>query len=249
MMAGWDPKAMRTAIDESLVTNAAVEATTTWVLSNHDVVRHASRFGLSDPTSWPKGIGPDDEQPDAALGLTRARAATLLMLALPGSAYLYEGEELGLPEHTTLPADVRQDPTFFRTGGAEAGRDGCRVPLPWVADAPGYGFGPTGATWLPQPDSFKALAEDRQDGVAGSTLEFYRAALRLRRELALGRGTLAWNDSSASVLDLTNGGVRVMLNFGPAPIALPAGSEVVLASDDTAVFDGTLQANRAVWLR
>jgi alpha-glucosidase len=249
MMAGWDPKAMRTAIDESLVTNAAVEATTTWVLSNHDVVRHASRFGLSDPTSWPKGIGPDDEQPDAVLGLTRARAATLLMLALPGSAYLYEGEELGLPEHTTLPADVRQDPTFFRTGGAEPGRDGCRVPLPWVADAPGYGFGPTGATWLPQPDSFKALAEDRQDGVAGSTLEFYRAALRLRRELALGRGTLAWNDSAASVLDLTNGGVRVMLNFGPAPIALPAGSEVVLASDDTAVFDATLQANRAVWLR
>ena len=136
MTTGWNALGLRKTIDAALADNGSVGATTTWVLSNHDVVRHSSRFGLGDPTSWPKGIGADDEQPSAELGLRRARAASLLMFALPGSAYVFEGEELGLPEHTTLPADIRQDPAFFRTGGAEIGRDGCRVPLPWQADAP-----------------------------------------------------------------------------------------------------------------
>ncbi|TAM66679.1 MAG: alpha-amylase [Microbacteriaceae bacterium] len=250
MTAGWDAVAMRHAIDDSLETNAAVGATTTWVLSNHDVVRHASRFGLADPARWPRGIGPDGEQPDAVLGLSRARAATLLMLALPGSGYLYQGEELGLPEHTTLPAAARQDPSFFRTNGAEAGRDGCRVPLPWSADAPGYGFGPrdAAAPWLPQPDAFREHAVDRQDGVAGSTLEFYRRALALRRELGLGGGTLSWRGSSASVLDLQNGQTRAIVNFGPHPVRLPDGAIVLLASDETAVCAGALQPNKAVWL-
>jgi alpha-glucosidase len=248
MMAGWDALAMRKAIEDSLATNAEVGATTTWVLSNHDVVRHASRFGQHDPAAWPHGIGPDQEQPDAALGLSRARAATLLTLALPGSAYLYEGEELGLPEHTTLPAAVRQDPTFFRTNGVQTGRDGCRVPLPWKADAPGFGFGPSAATWLPQPEAFKDLAVDRQDGVAGSTLEFYRRVLKLRRELALGRGSLHWNASTAHLLDVDNGDVRVIVNFGPGPVPLPDGAEVLLASDATALADGALQPDKAVWL-
>ncbi len=141
LLAGWDARRMAKAIDESLDAAAGVGAPATWVLSNHDTVRHASRFGLSDPTTFPKGISSQDEQPDEELGLRRARAATLIMLGLPGSAYLYQGEELGLPEHTTLAAQDRQDPSFFRTNGAERGRDGCRVPLPWRADAPGYGFG------------------------------------------------------------------------------------------------------------
>ncbi|MCU1551151.1 MAG: hypothetical protein JWR36_1711, partial [Glaciihabitans sp.] len=177
MTVGWDAPGLRRSIDGALETNAAVGATTTWVLSNHDVVRHASRFGLEDPTSWPKGIGAEDEQPLVALGLNRARAASLLMFALPGSAYIFEGEELGLPEHTTLPDETRQDPAFARTGGDEAGRDGCRVPIPWQSDKPGFGFGPTGKTWLPQPEIFGELAVDRQDGVLDSTLEFYRSAI------------------------------------------------------------------------
>src|SRR5699024_8961884 len=119
----------------------------------------------------PRGIGADDPQPDPVLGLRRARAATLLMLALPGSAYLYQGEELGLPEHTTMPDEARQDPMFRRTHGEQKGRDGCRVPIPWEGDAPGYGFGPSGATWLPQPPVFAELALDRQRGVQGSTYE------------------------------------------------------------------------------
>jgi alpha-glucosidase len=249
MTVGWDALELRRSIDGALATNAAVGATTTWVLSNHDVVRHASRFGLKDPSSWVRGIGPSDEQPDAALGLARARAATLMMFALPGSAYVYEGEELGLPEHTTLPDEVRQDPSFFRTQGAEAGRDGCRVPLPWRGDAPGFGFGPSGELWLPQPEVFGALAADKQDGVAGSTLEFYRAALRLRRELGLGSGSLTWNASSGELLDLENAGVRVIVNFGPEQVALPDGADVLIASDEQAVSGGALRPNAAVWLR
>lgn len=249
MTAGWDAARMRVAIDESVSMNAAVGAPTTWVLSNHDVVRHATRFGLPDPTGWPRGIRAGDEQPDAALGLARARAATLMMLALPGAAYLYQGEELGLPGHTTLPDEARQDPHFFRTGGVDAGRDGCRVPLPWKADAPAYGFSPTGASWLPQPESFAALAEDRQEAVAGSTLEFYRAAIALRRDLGLGKGALRWIDSADTVIEFENTGVRVVVNLGSQPIALPEGADVLLASEAAAVYDGTLRENAAVWLR
>ena len=248
MTVGWDAVGMKESIDRALATNAAVGATTTWVLSNHDVVRHASRFGLSDATSWPKGISARDEQPDAALGLSRARAATLLVLALPGSAYLYEGEELGLPEHTTLPDEVRQDPSFFRTEGVETGRDGCRVPIPWVADAPAYGFSPTGATWLPQPPVFGELAADTQEGVAGSTLELYRGALRLRREHGLGRGAIEWEAADATQLSFTNRGVRVLTNFGTQAVPLPADARILIASEPDAVVGGALAANRTVWV-
>jgi alpha-glucosidase len=248
MTVGWDALELRRSIDSSIATNGAVGATSTWVLSNHDVVRHASRFGLTDPTAWPKGIGPDDPQPDAVLGLSRARAATLLMLALPGGAYVYEGEELGLPEHTSLTAEVRQDPSFFRTGGVEAGRDGCRVPLPWIADAVGYGFGPSGKTWLPQPEVFRALAADVQAGVDGTTLEFYRAALALRKRLGLGSGTVSWNSADGELLDLQNSGIRVVVNFGAKPALLSAG-EVLIASEASAVTDGALRPYAAVWLR
>ena len=140
LLAGWDAARTAAAIEDSLRAAATVGATTTWVLSNHDTVRHSTRFGLKDPTTFPKGIAAEDEQPDAGLGLARARAATMVSLALPGSAYLYQGEELGLPEHTAVPAEARQDPTFFRTNGVERGRDGCRVPLPWKSGEPGYGF-------------------------------------------------------------------------------------------------------------
>ena len=126
----------------------------------------------------------------SVLGLRRARAATALMLALPGGAYIYQGEELGLPDSTDMPDEFRQDPTFARTGGEETGRDGCRVPIPWSADGPSLGFGPSASTWLPQPGVYAEYAVDRQEGVAGSTLELYRSLLAARRELSLGTGSL-----------------------------------------------------------
>jgi alpha-glucosidase len=248
MTVGWDALGLRSAVDVALESNAAVGATTTWVLSNHDSVRHSSRFGLSDPTAWPNGIAAEGEQPIRELGLARARAASSLVFALPGSVYLYEGEELGLPEHTTLPNEVRQDPNFFRTAGTEIGRDGCRIPLPWDSSKPAFGFSSTGQAWLPQPDIYGALAVDRQEGNPNSTLEFYREALRLRAEHRLGTGAIQWNTSTEALLDFVNNGLRVMVNFGPQPIALPEGVRVVLASDGRAVIEGRLQANGGVWL-
>ncbi|MFF1528574.1 glycoside hydrolase family 13 protein [Cellulomonas sp. NPDC058312] len=254
LATGWDAPALRSVIAASYAVNDSVGAPTTWVLSNHDVVRHASRLGLADPSSRPNGIAAEDEQPDAELGLRRARAATLLLLGLPGSAYLYQGEELGLPEHTALPAEVRQDPAFFRTNGAERGRDGCRVPLPWHAEAPGFGYSPTGDTWLPQPAEWAAYAADAQDGVEGSTLELYRAALRLRRSERLGTGGAAWDAAFAAhadVIAVRNRDVLVVANLGSAPVALPEGAEVLLASGlpgDTPV-GATLPGDTTAWLR
>ncbi|MBE1874234.1 glycoside hydrolase family 13 protein [Myceligenerans pegani] len=251
----WDAARIRDVVTESLETMDTVGAPTTWVLSNHDVVRHASRLGLDETADGPmNGIGPRDPQPDAELGLRRARAATLLMLALPGSAYLYQGEELGLPDHTTLPDGVRQDPAFFRTHGEETGRDGCRIPLPWEADRPGMGFGPSERTWLPQPDSYRKLAADQQYGVDGSTFEMYRAALGVRRAERLGRGGLAWIAGYADAKDvvaLRVGGVVVLTNLGTTPVALPDGAEVLIASGplaDTPRGTG-LPTDTTVWLR
>nr|WP_246256831.1 glycoside hydrolase family 13 protein [Isoptericola halotolerans] len=249
LTTAWDAAALRRVIAASYQANDEVGAPTTWVLSNHDVVRHATRLGLPDPGTRPNGVFATDPQPDEELGLRRARAASLLMLGMPGSAYLYQGEELGLPEHTTLPNEVRQDPGHFRTDGAEAGRDGCRVPLPWEADAPGYGFGPTGATWLPQPDSYRRYAADAQYGVDGSTFELYRTALAARRAEGLGHGGLAWLDAwadSPDVVAFVNRDVAVVANLSSTPVALP-GADVLLASGP--LDEGALPADTTVWLR
>ncbi len=249
MFAGWNAQRIRTIIDGSLAANGQVGAASTWVLSNHDVVRHASRFGLVDQSTWPQGISAGDTQPDAELGLARARAAILLMLALPGSAYLYQGEELGLAEHTTLADDARQDPTFRRTGGDDIGRDGCRVPLPWQAAVPGYGFGPTSATWLPQPASFGPLAVDRQEQSETSTLNLYRKAIMLRRRKSLGSGGLHWIGNAADILDFHNGTVRVIVNFSEKELVLPEDCSVLLQSSPDVHPSRTLASNGAVWLR
>ncbi|WP_125777083.1 glycoside hydrolase family 13 protein [Antribacter gilvus] len=258
----WNAPALRTTVNVSLAAMDEVGAPSTWVLSNHDVVRHASRLGLSaEASAGPlNGIAAHDPQPDEELGLRRARAASLLMLGLPGSAYLYQGEELGLPDHTALPSEVRQDPAFFRTEGAEAGRDGCRVPLPWSADDAGFGFGPTAATWLPQPASYARYAADQQYGVPGSTFEMYRAALEVRHAHELGQGRLAWVEAyadSTDVLAFQVNDVVVVANLGESPVALPAEAEVLVASGPLGSGDGsgvaddgvTLPLDTTVWLR
>lgn len=252
----WDARELRDAITESLRANDLVGAPTTWVLSNHDVVRHASRLGLTHTGRAPEGIGAHDEQPDARLGLQRARAVALLTLALPGSAYLFQGEELGLPEHTTLADELRRDPVWLRSGKTRRGRDGCRVPIPWSADEAAFGFSPTGKSWLPQPPEWSRIAVDSQDGVFASTLELYRRALRIRRDHRLGSGKLDWLEPPASLggdsIALRNGDVLVVVNFAAVLLPLPAGAEVLLASDDL-VVDGvggiSLATDSAAWLR
>ena len=249
--APWDAPALRDVIDSSLKCFDAVGAPTTWVLSNHDVVRHTSRFGLTGP--GPRsgdGLGPEDQQPDNELGLRRARAATLLMLALPGGVYLYQGEELGLPDHTMIPHEHRQDPTYRRTAGVRVGRDGSRVPLPWRASEPGYGFSSTGKTWLPQPAVWGALARDLQRTDPDSTLNLYRHALATRRELDLGNGSLAWwpEHDGEGMVAFANGSVLVALNMGTSPVQLPS-LDVLARSVPDALQDGMLQPNCSVWMR
>jgi alpha-glucosidase len=247
MQAPWQAVALRSVITDSLRADEAVGAPTTWVLSNHDVVRHASLLGLPDTGRSPDGIGVGDPQPDAALGLRRARAAILLTLALPGSTYLYQGEELGLPEHTTLDDALRRDPVWRRSGGTRRGRDGCRVPLPWSANRPAFGFNRTGRAWLPQPAHWSAYAVDAQEGVDGSTLELYRAAIRLRRAYRLGTGALRWlATDEPDVLSFRNRALQIVVNLSGVPVPLPAGARPLLASADLPA--GKLPADSAAWL-
>ncbi len=253
----WRARDLRRVITGSLSAADSVGAPTTWVLSNHDVVRHASRLGLPVGPRRPNGIGLGDPQPNAVLGLRRARAATALMLALPGSAYLYQGEELGLPDHTALPDDVRQDPTWLRSGHTERGRDGCRIPFPWEAGSPSFGFGAVEETWLPQPELYGALAVDRQQGVSGSTLELYRELLRLRREYGLGTGSLEFVEGwPTDVVAVRNGGsatagpVTVLVNLGTEPVTLPADQAVLVTSRPVVAGAAgpALPSDTTVWL-
>jgi alpha-glucosidase len=242
----WNAAALRSVIDDSIAAFSSVGAPSTWVLSNHDVVRHATRLALHGENLQGHGIGPKTKGlPDPVFALHRARAATALMLALPGSSYLYQGEELGLPEAIDLPDDARQDPTWFRTNGERYGRDGCRVPIPWDGDQPSYGFGPGSASWLPQPASWATYTRSSQEGVAGSTLTMYQDALELRRRYDLAFENPQWIDVGADTLAFRSGAVTVVVNFGAAPVALPEG-EIVLASG---VLDGrTLPTDTTVWL-
>ncbi|MFI1704655.1 glycoside hydrolase family 13 protein [Streptomyces griseoruber] len=251
LQAPWDADAIRRVITDSLATARAVGASATWVLSNHDVVRHPSRLMLppgTDENAWLLSGGTAPAV-DEARGLRRARAATLLMLALPGSSYVYQGEELGLPEVAGLPVDVLRDPLWEQTGRTRKGRDGCRVPLPWTAAGPSYGFGAGGA-WLPQPEWFARYAVEAQDGVAGSTLELYRTALRLRRKLFDGEEPTWLPDTPPGVLAFArSGGRRCVTNLSATPVPLPPG-EVLLSS--TPLPGGTgpnpLPPDTTVWL-
>lgn len=241
--AGWTLEAIAAAVDESFVAFDQVGAPSTWVLNNHDVIRHVSRFGGDyGRATASDGIGSDSPQPDNVLGLRKARAATLFMLALPGASYLFQGEELGLPEHTSLDNTKRQDPTFFRTNGRRVGRDGCRVPLPWNLEEPSLGFS-SSEPWLPQPESFKELSRSEQRS-EDSTLMLYKKALQLRKGLSLGSGSFEWLVKD-SYLSFRNTDVTIIHNFSSADIEISG--EVLISSGE--IRNGRLQPNDTVWLK
>ena len=250
--ADFDATAFRDVITFNLELAAESGSSTTWVFSNHDVVRHATRYGLppragstvKQGTEWLLSGGTTPAL-DAELGLRRARAATLLELALPGSSYLYQGEELGLLEVADIPADDRQDPVFFRSQGIDVGRDGCRVPLPWSKTGPSFGFG-AGAAHLPQPAWFHGLSVEAQEHDTNSTLALYRRSLELRREFQADE-RLEWIDTELpDVLAFSRpNGWTSVTNFGVAPVALPEGTVLVTSSPLTA---GLLPGAATAWL-
>ena len=255
----WDAAPLREVIDNTLQLHAPVGAPATWVLSNHDVDRVVSRYGRAD-TSFGLDRRDHSRPVDLELGTRRARAAALLTMALPGSVYVYQGEELGLWEVEDIPDHLRQDPIWHRTGGADPGRDGSRVPLPWAGIEPPFGFSPPGAAgqpWLPQPKEWRDLTADIESGDLDSMLELYRSALRIRRaEPALGDGPMTWlsahggaaDSQAAGVLAFDRGmGVRCVCNLSSVPVDLPGHTAVLLASGPLA--DGRLPPDTTVWLR
>ncbi len=253
LMAPWLAAPLRATISSTLAAHVAVGAPATWVLGNHDVCRPVSRYARPQELLQP---GFPNLQPYLALpadieaGRRRARAAALLSLALPGGAYVYQGEELGLAEVEEMPLEARQDPIVAGTGGANVGRDGCRVPLPWTPTGDSYGFGPDGGapTWLPQPAEFGELAASVQDGDPASVLTLYRTALKLRAgHPALGDGELEWLEAGDTVLAFRRDpGFACWVNLGSEPVALPDGATLLLASQD--LIDGRLPADTAAWL-
>ncbi|QDY08029.1 glycoside hydrolase family 13 protein [Micromonospora sp. HM134] len=247
----WDAAALRESIDGTLGAHAPVDAPATWVLSNHDVTRHVTRYGRAD-TTFSFAAKREGIPTDLELGTRRARAAALLSLALPGAAYVYQGEELGLWEVEDIPYALRQDPMWERSGRVDPGRDGCRVPLPWQGDTPPFGFSPDGAAaapWLPQPADWKDRTVRAQTGDPHSMLELYRAALALRRaEPALGDGTLTWLPAPARVLAFAREpGFACLVNLGAEAVALPGYDRMLLASGP--LDDDRLPPDTAVWLR
>ncbi|WP_169733878.1 glycoside hydrolase family 13 protein [Crossiella equi] len=245
----WEAGALKSVIQSTVDNHAPVGAPPTWVLSNHDVTRHVTRYGRAGDTGFTFADRRHGTPVDRALGTRRARAAALLTLSLPGGVYVYQGEELGLWEIEDIPDELRQDPVFPRTRGADPGRDGCRVPLPWSGTAAPFGFGPTGSTpWLPQPAEWTAYTADSQKDDPSSMHTLYREALHLRRGLpALGDGPMRWLDLGAEVVAYHRPpGFTFVLNLSGAPVPLPAHERVLLASGE--VVDGELPPDTAVWL-
>jgi alpha-glucosidase len=247
----WDATGLRASIDSTIAVHAPIGAATTWVLSNHDVTRPVTRLGRQD-SSFAFTTKRHGTPTDLDLGRRRARAAALLSAALPGSLYIYQGDELGLDEVDDLPVDRLQDPMYFRSGGTDPGRDGCRVPLPWSGTEPPFGFSPSNAAaepWLPQPARWTDLTVEAQERSPGSMLSLYRSALRIRRtEDGLGDGPMTWLPAGPDILAFKRGErLESITNLSTSAVTLPAHEEVLLASADVA--DGLLPPDATAWLR
>ena len=266
----WDAKRMRDVIDMSMEANAIENAPTTWVLENHDVWRAATRYAPIigteeeiESNARQMNLGKDGNwkaNRDLEVGGQRARANLLTMLALPGTAYIYQGQELGLNEVFEIPSDMRQDPSFFTSGGSVVGRDGCRVPIPWDHSSETYGFNTGTPTWLPQPDSWKKKTVADQDGEETSTLSLTRHALAIRKSqgalggLTDGTQGLIWDKVDGDLVSFVRparlGGkaIRSVMNMGKHSIKLDFEGEVLLVSKPNGFDDGLLDPDTTVWL-
>lgn len=247
VLSDWDGPSFTEIIDYNITLAKKAHSSSTWVLSNHDVVRHASRFGLPAGVDLEAWLLSDGHQPelDRELGLERARAATMLLFALPGSTYLYQGEELGLFEVADLPTEVLQDPIWVRDLGARKGRDGCRVPLPWTRAGASFGFG-TSDAHLPQPGWFGESSVEAELETEGSTLRLYRAAIALRKQLQCAED-LEWIPGPKQVLHFVRpNGWQSLTNFGQRPVRVPNGTLLLSSAPLT---DGLVPGNATVWLQ
>lgn len=234
LRAGWDADALREVIATTIEAFSAVGAISTWVLGNHDVTRVATRYGGGD----------------LELGVRRSMAAHLMMLGLPGGAYIYQGDELGLPEVLDIDPDARQDPIFTRSGGAVVGRDGCRIPLPWTEHGPSFGFSPDAASaepWLPLPADWGSFSVQAQDPDPAAPLTLIRQALSIRASHpGFADASFAWSPSAPAVLHFTRAsGVGVVANLGQDPIAMPEYTQILATSQP--LIDGMLPPDATCW--
>jgi alpha-glucosidase len=230
LQAGWSAADLRDVVLDTFEAVGLVEGTPTWVLSNHDVVRATTRYG------------------GGATGRARARAAALTMMALPGSAYVYQGEELGL-EQVDVPPEDRQDPSWLRTG--RPGRDGCRVPMPWSGSRSPFGFSPPGVRpWLPMPEEWAERTVEAQAGDPGSTLAFFRRMLRLRRDLLPGLpDDVEVLPSAPDTFAVRRGPLVCVVNCGVRASALPDQAGQLLISSGPDPVSGRLAPDTAAWFR
>jgi alpha-glucosidase len=253
LRAPWRAQNLRSVIDEAIHTGSGWGSTVTWVLANHDVVRQVTRYARTQPdhpveSGWERRRW-QDEPADFAVGTRRARAAIMLTLALPGAVYLYQGEELGLPEVEDIAGDDRDDPIWWQSGYDDPGRDGCRIPLPWHGDEPPFGFSPADALakpWLPQPDDWAAFTVESEEADQDSMLQLYRDALRFRGEHRTGLSSLHWIDSAEEVLAFRRGDIECWVNIGAADVALP--DNQVLRASGPGPHERVLPTDTAVWL-
>lgn len=252
LASAWDAESFREIIEDNLQSAKETGSSSTWVMSNHDVIRHATRLVIPGYGSSPDGFSDEhnwyvkhrmNHNLDLELGLARAKASTLLILGLPGSTYIYQGEELGLHDVLDIPSDQMQDPSWFRGEGKLKSRDGCRVPLPWAKGGSSFGFGP-GGSHLPQPSWYGDSSVEAQENESSSTLNLYRKAIALRKELGTSED-LSWIDSPHGTTVFRRGNWIVATNFSDKPANLPTGEVILSSSGD----ESQLAPNSTVWLR
>jgi alpha-glucosidase len=244
----FEAGAYRNATQEAIELAEKNKSTCTWTLSNHDQIRHATKMGLNPAVNrrdWMLSNGTTHPL-DKESGTTNGLAATLYILALPGSTYMFQGEELGLHEVTDIPEPQIQDPQYLRNHKIDKGRDGCRVPLPWTKSGSSFGFG-TGSAHLPQPNWFGDYSVEVEEKDAHSPLAIYRRALELRKDLQT-KEEIKWHKTSdVSVLHFSRpNGWNCITNFRAQEYTMPKG-EILISSKP--LVNGKIPAGTTVWFK